>query len=125
MSLAKRHIALAATAALDLGIVAWAAPDYVLAGNLFFVLLMVKAWVFVGLYGFRSNWRATAAGRAVMGLVACIALICTQAVVTITLGSDFSGRSAMRLILLGSVGLTMMNLLLTLIAAQRSGGDNA
>ncbi|MGW5519290.1 putative phage holin [Nocardia africana] len=118
----KRHLALLITALIDIAVVVAAAPDYILAGDVFFFLLAVKAWIFVGLYGFRSNWRATAAGRAVMGLVACIALICTQATLTIIFGLGFPGRAAVRLILIGSVGITLMNLLLTLVAAQRRGG---
>ena len=119
--ISKRHLALLVTAVVDVAVVVAAAPNYLLAGDVFFFLLGAKAWIFVALYGFRSNWRATAAGRAVMGLVACIALICTQATLTIVFG-EFPGRPAVRLILIGSVGITLMNLLLTLVAAQRNGG---
>lgn len=123
VSIGKRRVAMVVTAAVDGAVVALAAPDYALAGNIFLILLMIKSAVFVALYWFRSNWRATTAGQAVMALVACIATICAIGIVNLYFGS-YPGRPFVRLFAFAAVGLTLMNLLLALIEAQRNGGEN-
>ncbi len=118
----RRFIALTATGVLDAVIVVSTAPNYMLGANVLLVLLMVKAAIFVSLYALRSNWRQTAAGRAVMGLIACIAAICGIGTLNLFLG-NYAGRSFVRLACFIAVGFMLMNLLLTLIDVQRNGGD--
>ncbi|OXR46686.1 hypothetical protein B7C42_01661 [Nocardia cerradoensis] len=113
-----RGAAMAVTVAIDATIIAVMAPDYNGAANVFWMLLTVKAWVFVLLYGFRSHWWITRGGRGIMRLVSCIALIGTLSTGTILLG-DYPGRPFVRLALIAFVALAMMDLLLTLVAAQQ------
>ncbi|MEU1526345.1 hypothetical protein ABZ413_29530 [Nocardia rhamnosiphila] len=77
------------------------------------------AWIFVGLYTARSNWRATAAGRAVVRLVLCIAGICTQGLLTILTDYGYPGREVVRPVLLLLVGVAVLDLLWTLLRIQR------
>lgn len=125
MSTARRHAILAGVAALNVVIAAVMTPLFgaAAAADTFLVLLMIKAGVFVGLYATRSNWRQTSAGRAVMGLIACLATICAIGTLTFIFG-DYPGRGFVRLFAFIAVGLTLMNLLLTLVDAQRNGGGS-
>jgi hypothetical protein len=116
--MSKRHWILLATVVPDAVVVTAAAPNYELAANILLALLMIKASIFVGLYGFRSNWRATAAGRAVMGLVACISVICMLGTVNLLMGG-YPGRPVVRLVAFVAIGIMLMNLVLALVAAQR------
>jgi hypothetical protein len=118
----SRIVALSATAVLDAVIVLATAPNFTLAANVLLVLLMVKSTVFVCLYAFRSNWTLTAAGRAVMGLIACMAAITGIGTLNLFLG-DYPGRPFVRVACFVAVGLTLMNMLLALIAKQRNGGS--
>ena len=122
MNANRRFAALAATAVADVAVVLATAPNYTLSANLLLALLMVKAAIFVGLYAVRSNWRATAAGRAVMSLIACIAAICGIGTVNAFL-NDYGAKPFIRLACFIAVGLTLMNLLLTLVALQRDTND--
>ncbi|MGW0052031.1 putative phage holin [Nocardia nova] len=124
MSMFGRGIAMAITVAIDAAIVIAMAPDYNGAANVFWILLTVKAWIFVLLYGFRSRWWITRGGRGIMRLVSCIAAIGTLSTFTIFLG-DYPGRPFVRLGLIALVALAMMDLLLTLVAAQQDDSDIA
>lgn len=117
MSIGHR-LALVATAAAEIVVVAATAPNYPLSANILLVLLMVVAGVFVGRYAFWSNWRATAAGRAIMGLIACLTVICGIGTLGFFLG-NYPGRPFVRAAAFCAVTFTVMNLLLTLVAAQR------
>ncbi|WP_067891170.1 putative phage holin [Nocardia vaccinii] len=122
MSTTKRHAILAAVAVANLGVVAVVTPLYgaVMTADVFLVLLMIKAVIFVALYARPgSNWRQTAPGRAIMGLIACIATILGIGVVNLALG-DYPGRPFVRLAAFAAVGLTLMNMVLSLIDSQRS-----
>lgn len=120
--ISNRALALTGAAIANGVVVAVAAPDWRLAANILLALLMAKAAVFVVLYGLRSNWRQTAPGRAVMGLIACIATICGVGVVGAFLG-NYPGKPFVRVAAFIAVGLTLMNLLLVLIDTQRNQGD--
>lgn len=117
---------LVATAVLNAVIALTATPllGVRFAANIFLALLTVKAVVFVVLYAARSNWRATAAGRAVMALIACLGTICAIGVVSAFLG-DYPGRAYVRLSAFIAIGLVLMNLLLTLVEAQRAPVDRS
>lgn len=122
MSTTRRHAILAAVGTVNLGVVAVVTPLYgaAVTADVFLVLLMIKAVVFVALYARpHSNWRKTAAGRAVMGLIACIATICAIGVLTLVLG-DYPGRPIVRIGAFWAVGLTLMNMVLSLIDSQRN-----
>lgn len=120
-----RWAALAVTIILDLIVVAAVVPLFgvMAAANVFIAILMLKGAVFVALYGLRSNWRQTAGGRAVMALMACITVICMIGTAGAYFG-DYPGRAYVRLVAFIAIGTTLMNLLLTLIEAQRGGQDD-
>lgn len=122
MSIRTRCAILIGALGIDAAVIGVLAPDYAEVGNIFWMLLTLKAWIFVGLYWFRSDWRATAGGRAIMRLIGCIAVIGVLSTGTIVLG-DYPGRAFVRLGLLAAVALAMLDLLLTLVAAQNLEGD--
>ncbi|MCM6778020.1 hypothetical protein NDR87_31005 [Nocardia sp. CDC159] len=113
----KNRIVLVIATLLSIAILA-VVRDYNTAANIFLGVLAVKCWVFVLLYGIRSDWRATAPGRAIMRLVLCIGLICTQGTVTILTNATYPGRPMVRVILLAGVALAVLDLLVTLVSSQ-------
>lgn len=120
----SNHVVLGLATVVNLAILA-TVRDYDATANIFLALLAVKCWVFVLLYGFRSDWRATAPGRAIMRLIVCIGLICTQGAVTVVTHATYPGRPMIRLVLLAGVALAVLDLLVTLIGSQneaRRGG---
>jgi hypothetical protein len=123
MNIRKRTAILAAATAVNAGIIVTAYPNLNSAANVFLLVLTIKSWIFVSLYAFRSNWTATAPGRAVMRLMFCIAVLCTQGTATLYFGADYFGRAFVRVALIGFITLAVLDLLLTLVAVQRTGGD--
>ncbi|WP_405490503.1 hypothetical protein [Nocardia sp. NBC_00511] len=114
----KRIIGLGAITALGLTLLAIfpnkeTVADVILAGT------AGVSWVFVFVYMTRSHWSATAAGRAIIRLVVCIAAICTQGLATILTDYSYPGRSIIRPMLLLLVGVAILDLLWTLIRIQR------
>lgn len=118
MSVRVNHTVLA-VATLAGGAAYVLAPDRNDLANVLLGMIAVLGWVFVLAYGIRSNWTATAAGRGVMRLMACLALICTHGTVTVLFG--YPGRDFIRPLLLLAVLLAVLDLLLTLVRIQRSG----
>lgn len=118
MSIRKNHVVLAVATGIGL-IAIWVTPNRAIVGTWILGLLALVSWIFVGLYGIRSNWRATAAGRAVMRLVACMGLICTHGVLTIVTDYSYPGLTIIRPILLLGILLAVLDLLLTLVRIQR------
>lgn len=121
MRLISRGAALCTTAGLDAVIALTVTPAYgtVATANVFLVILMIEAVAFVWLYSTRSNWRVTAAGRAVMALIGCVGIICGVGVIN-AFATNYPGRAFVRLGAFIAVGLVLMNLLLTLLDAQRT-----
>ncbi len=120
MRIKGRHLAMIAIALFDIALVAVVTPLFGVreTANVFTAVLAGKAGLFVWLYGTRSNWRATTGGRAVMGLIACIATICLVGTLGAYFG-DYPGRTIVRLTAFIAIGLTIANLLLTLVENQR------
>lgn len=98
-------------------------PDREALATGFLGAIAVLGWTFVAIYGIRSNWRSTAAGRGVMRLVLCLTVICTQGLVTVLTDYSYPGREVIRPLLLLGIALTILDLLLTLVRLQRGGGD--
>lgn len=110
------RLVLAAATALGAGAI-WLDPDH--APRIFLATLAAESWLFVILYWTRSNWRATAAGRAVMRLIGVLAVICTQGTVTLATDASYPGSDIIRPILLLAVTLAVLDMLLTLVQIQR------
>lgn len=123
MKLSTRHRVMAAATAANITVAA-VVRDSATISAVFLALLAIKSWFFVVLYALRSNWRSTAAGRAVMRLIACIALISTHGSLTVLTEASYPGRPFVRPVLLAGVALAVMDLLVTLVAIQRNGGGD-
>lgn len=119
-----RWAALVATAVANIAIIATVTPIWgvVVCGNVMLSLILFKAGLFVCLYGWRSNWRSTTAGQAVMALIGCIFAVSAVAVLGVWLGPHYPGRTVVRLGTFLAVGLVLMNMLVTLIDAQNGHG---
>jgi hypothetical protein len=120
-----RWAALVATAVANAAIIAIITPIWGVkaCGDVMLGLILFKAGLFVALYGWRSNWRATAAGQAVMALIGCIFAVAGVAALGAWLGPTYPGRTFVRLSTFVAVGLVLMNMLVTLISAQNGHSD--
>lgn len=98
------------------------APDRDVVASVYLACIAGLSWLFVATYGVGSNWLATAAGRGLMRLMLCMALICTQGLITILTDYSYPGREVIRPLLLLGIGLTVLDLWLTLRRIQRRGG---
>lgn len=87
------------------------------AAMLLLPFLMLVVGLFAGLYFFRSNWRATLAGRALLYSKLSLLAICAYGSAALTL-DDFPVRDWVRLTVYLVVALTQLNLLLTLLRFQ-------
>ena len=96
-------------------------PDSEVVATGFLAAIAVFGWLFVAVYGLRSAWRATAAGRGVMRLMLCLTVICTQGLATILTDYSYPGRDVVRPLLLLGIALATADLFLTLIRVQRLG----
>ncbi|MFF0816649.1 hypothetical protein ACFYVR_16080 [Rhodococcus sp. NPDC003318] len=82
------------------------------------VAMTTLAWLFTAVYGLRSPWRATRAGRSVMATTVALALIGTQLASVWWLG-DYPGRAEVRSLVLLALVLTLLHQLLVLRRIQR------
>lgn len=95
-----------------------------LLGNLFFLASMLASGVFMFLYGFRSNWRATEAGRVIMWFMATVSVILFMSVF-FALGwpnSEHPVRVVFRLLAFGFLFVAILRLILSLLKEQSKQG---
>lgn len=92
-----------------------------LAGSVLFLADAAGLVTFVGLYGLRSDWRATAAGRVVFGILAIVATIMVAAI-ALELVDDSTGhlRAVLRVGLYGLLLGGIVHLIVVLLRAQRA-----
>lgn len=123
MTVAVNRVVVVVAAAV--GLIAFlVVPDREALGAGFLGAIAALGWLFVGAYA-RSAWRSTAAGRGVMRLMLCLAVICTQGLATILTDQSYPGREVVRPLLLLGIALATLDLLLTLVRLQRTrGGDD-
>lgn len=75
--------------------------------------------LFSGLYGWRSNWRATAAGRIIMRLMLSVTAIGAHGTVNAFTDAGYPGRDFVRPLLLLAIVITVLQLLMRLVWMQR------
>lgn len=121
MSITGNHVVVAVASVIGIAAVVLV-PDRNALANAFLMAIAVFCWMFVVLYGLRSQWRVTAPGRGVMRLMACMALLCTQGMATILSDYSYPGREIIRPVLMLGITLAVLDLLLTLIRIQRGRG---
>lgn len=80
--------------------------DSRLAGNAAFAAMTVTMWVFIGLYLTFANWHHNREGRALIGFMFSVALVCTQSSVNLWI-TDYWGRLEIRALLLFGTAITM------------------
>lgn len=105
-------------ALLGVGVVAYFDP--VTEAKILITSMTVLAWAFCLLYGIRSNWRATQAGRGYMYTSAALALLGTQLLTVWWLG-NYEYRNEVRSLVLVALVLTLLYRILVLEAIQRRG----
>ena len=82
------------------------------------VAMTVFAWVFVGLYGLRSNWRATDAGRTMMYTGAAWGLLGTYACASWVFGT-YPFRNELRAAVVALLVLTLVHRIAVLWRIQQ------
>jgi hypothetical protein len=114
----KRYLVLLSACIVGL-LVITLEPEREDAGNIILGGIATVSWVFILVYMSRSDWAATAAGRAILRLVLCIGLLCTQGVATILTGYSYPLRDWIRPGLLLLIFLTLVDLCVVLVRIQR------
>lgn len=123
----RRIITAAAIAAAVIGFVIYAATDnyvptrgdLVWWGDLALYSAGPPLIGFVLLYGFRSRWRDTEAGRALFYMTVSLVLLMVLVVLSRLLGSGYLGQIYVRIAGYLIVSVTVWRLLIALIRAQR------
>ncbi|WP_157095466.1 putative phage holin [Hoyosella altamirensis] len=87
------------------------------AATLLVPFLVLVVGLFAALYFFRSNWRATLAGRALLYSKLSL-LVLSSYGATVLILDEFPARDWVRLTVYLVVALTQLNLLLTFIRVQ-------
>lgn len=88
--------------------------------NGFIIAIGALAVLFVGIYAM-SNWTQTAAGRAVMRLMACLAVICVHGTIVSLWGLNYPGVDWVRPILWLCILLAISDMVITFVIIQRGG----
>lgn len=97
----------------------WDVIDLIARG--LFLLSVVASVVFVVLYGARSSWRATRAGRAIMGFMTILAFIMLLTVIFGILLEGISRpvESVVRLVTFSALFAGLVRLIIVLLRSQR------
>lgn len=82
------------------------------------VAMTVLAWTFAIVYGTRSPWRATQAGRSVMATTIALGLIGAQ-LASVWIFGDYPGRAEVRALVVLALVLTLLHRLLVVLRIQR------
>ena len=79
-------------------------------GDAFVVAIFGLAALFSWSYGWLSNWRATAVGRAVFYMGTALALFAAQVAVSAWISTSYWGRDELRLVLYAALACTVFNI---------------
>lgn len=96
-------------------ILVWAIHDARLGTYLFLAFTAIQGWLFTGIYGTKSTWRATAASRALFWIIFTYTLVATQILVTGLLHYKPEWMDDVRQLLYMGLTLAGLNLLLTMV----------
>lgn len=88
-------------------------------GDLALYTSLVPLLLFAGFYLFRSNWRATAPGRAIAYLVSTLVVVLVLGAITRFAGQDWNGREWVRAIVYIATNVAMWRLFASLLKIQR------
>lgn len=86
--------------------------------NVLIVTIAVLSGAFTILYGVRSQWWRTHAGRAVFYLSTALALFSGQVGISAWTGSSYLWRNEIRFVLYFTLAVTVVNLIWTLLLEQ-------
>ncbi|AWN04139.1 hypothetical protein KNT89_gp26 [Gordonia phage Petra] len=86
--------------------------------NVLIVTIAVLSGLFSLLYGFRSRWSRTHAGRAVLYLAVALTLFAGQVGISAWTGSAYLWRNEIRFVLYFALAVTVANLIWTLLIEQ-------
>ena len=92
--------------------------DLQMIGNVLLALSAPGATAFTVLYGLRSAWRATHAGRALFWLSASLSGILLLYALVVIWGPDYAFREEIRLVLSVTVVINIYRMLWVLLRAQ-------
>lgn len=90
-----------------------------IAANILLITIAVLAWVLTFIYGFRSSWTLTKAGRATLYLSLSLAAFATQLSVSTWYGKDYWGRAQIIFVLYFGLANTILYLIWVVLEAQR------
>ncbi|OLL21264.1 MULTISPECIES: putative phage holin [unclassified Rhodococcus (in: high G+C Gram-positive bacteria)] len=85
--------------------------------------MTVLAWLFVGLYGWRSPWRSSEAGKTLMFTAAALGLIGLQLISVWWLG-DYAWRNEVRAVTVIALVLSLLHRLVVLWEFQHEEMDD-
>lgn len=108
-------VALAAAALLGAAVIAVYPPE--MEARILLVTMTVLAWTFAIVYGFRSPWRATQAGKSVMATSVALGLIGAQ-LASVWIFGDYPGRAEVRAFVVLALVLTLLHRLLVVLRIQ-------
>lgn len=104
-------VALAITALVGVAVIATYPPE--IEARILLVTMTTLATAFALVYGLRSPWRATQAGRSVMATTVALALIGGQ-LASVWIFGDYPGRAEVRAVVILALVLTLLHRLLVL-----------
>ena len=90
------------------------------AADVLLLIITAAFWVFTLIYGFRSRWQVTHAGRVLLYLGLATALFATQVSLSAWSSSEYALRDQVRFILYFTLAVTAINLVRTLLVEQHA-----
>ncbi|MGJ5667810.1 hypothetical protein QLG13_08065 [Rhodococcus aetherivorans] len=106
-----RRAALAVAAGLCAGVVIFFDPQE--EARILLTIMTVLAWLFVGLYAWRSPWQSTEAGKTLMFTAAALGLIGLQ-LITVWWFGDYAWRNEVRAFTVTALVLSLLHRLVVL-----------
>lgn len=113
-----RRIVLLVAAVLAAGVVVLFDPQE--EARILLTSMTVLAWLFVGLYGWRSPWRSTEAGKTLMFTAAALGLIGLQ-LMSVWWFGDYAWRNEVRSATVIALVLSLLHRLVVLWEFQHEG----
>lgn len=96
----------------------WVGVDPRTGANALIVVIAALAGIFTLLYGGRSRWQSTNAGRAVLYVATALTLFSSQVGLSAWTGSDYPWRNEIRWVLYFALVVTLANLIRIVLVMQ-------